>query len=66
LLASFQALIQQGHTVLVIEHNVDVLRSADWIIDLGPEAGSGGGSLVYAGEPAGLKKVKASVTGRYL
>lgn len=66
LLASFQALIQQGHTVLVIEHNVDVLRSADWIIDLGPEAGSGGGSLVYAGEPAGLKKVKTSITGRYL
>jgi excinuclease ABC subunit A len=66
LLASFQALITQGHTVLVIEHNMDVLRSADWIIDLGPEAGDGGGSLVYAGVPAGLSKVKASITGKYM
>jgi excinuclease ABC subunit A len=66
LLASFQALITQGHTVLVIEHNMDVLRSADWIIDLGPEAGDGGGSLVYAGVPAGLSTVKASITGKYM
>jgi excinuclease ABC subunit A len=66
LLASFNALIEQGHSILVIEHNTDVIRSADWVIDLGPEAGDGGGRLVYAGVPAGLKKVKESHTGRFL
>jgi len=65
LLASFHALIDQGHSVLVIEHNLDVIRCADWVIDLGPEAGDGGGELVYAGVPAGLKKEKKSFTGRY-
>jgi len=66
LLASFNALIDQGHSILVVEHNTDVIRSADWIIDLGPEAGDGGGNLVYAGVPAGLKKVKESYTGKFL
>ncbi len=66
LLASFNALIEQGHSIIVIEHNTDVLKSADWIIDLGPEAGDGGGNVVYAGVPAGLKKVKESYTGKYL
>lgn len=66
LLASFHALIDQGHSVLVIEHNMDVIRCADWVIDLGPEAGDGGGELVYAGVPAGLKKEKKSFTGQYL
>ncbi|HNL64184.1 MAG TPA: excinuclease ABC subunit A, partial [Ferruginibacter sp.] len=66
LLTSFNALIEQGHSILVIEHNMDVIRSADWILDLGPEAGSGGGSLVYAGKPGGLKAVKSSQTGLYL
>jgi excinuclease ABC subunit A len=66
LLASMQALIDQGHSVLIIEHNTDVIKSADWVIDLGPEAGDGGGTLVYAGVPAGLKKVKQSYTGRFL
>ena len=66
LLASFNALIDQGHSILVIEHNTDVIRSADWIVDLGPEAGDGGGSLVYAGVPQGLKKVKGSYTGKFL
>ncbi|MDR3715224.1 MAG: excinuclease ABC subunit UvrA [Puia sp.] len=66
LLASFNALIDQGHSIIVIEHNTDVIRSADWVIDLGPEAGDGGGNLVYAGVPAGLKKVKESYTGRYV
>jgi len=66
LLASFNALIDQGHTVLVIEHNMDVIRSADWVIDLGPEGGAGGGKLLYAGLPEGLKKVKESYTGKYL
>ena len=62
LLASFNALIEQGHSVLVIEHNTDVIKSADWVIDLGPEAGDGGGELVFAGKPADLKKSKASQT----
>jgi excinuclease ABC subunit A len=66
LLASFNALIEQGHSILVIEHNTDVIRSADWVIDLGPEAGDGGGSLVYAGVPPGLKKIKESYTGKFL
>jgi excinuclease ABC subunit A len=66
LLASFNALIEQGHSILVIEHNTDVIKSADWVIDLGPEAGDGGGNLVYAGVPAGLKKIKESYTGKFL
>jgi excinuclease ABC subunit A len=66
LLTSFNALIEQGHSILVIEHNTDVIRSADWVIDLGPEAGDGGGSLVYAGIPTGLKKIKESYTGKFL
>jgi excinuclease ABC subunit A len=66
LLTSFNALIEQGHSILVIEHNTDVVKSADWVIDLGPEAGDGGGNLVYAGVPSGLKKVKESWTGRYI
>jgi excinuclease ABC subunit A len=66
LLASFNALIEQGHSILVIEHNTDVIKSADWVIDLGPEAGDGGGELVYAGTPKGLKKIKESYTGKFL
>ncbi len=66
LLTSFNALIEQGHSLIVIEHNTDVIKSADWVIDLGPEAGDGGGTLVYAGLPAGLKKIKESRTGQFL
>ena len=66
LLASFNALIEQGHSLIVIEHNTDVIKSADWIIDLGPEAGDGGGTLVYAGVPKGLSKIQKSYTGKYL
>lgn len=66
LLASFNALIEQGHSLIVIEHNTDVIKSADWIIDLGPEAGDAGGSIVYTGVPSGIKKVKESYTGKYL
>jgi excinuclease ABC subunit A len=65
-LGSFQALIAQGHSILVIEHNTDVIKSADWVIDLGPEAGDGGGTIIYAGVPEGLKTVKQSYTARYL
>ncbi len=66
LLTSFNALIEQGHSLIVIEHNTDVLKCADWIIDLGPEAGDAGGDLVYAGTPLGLKKNKKSITAPYI
>jgi excinuclease ABC subunit A len=66
LLASFHALIEQGHSILVIEHNTDVIKSADWLIDLGPEAGDMGGKLVYAGVPSGIATVKESYTGTFL
>lgn len=66
LLSSFNALIDQGHSILVIEHNTDVIRSADWVIDLGPEAGDKGGYLVYAGPPVGLKSIKESYTGKFM
>ena len=66
LLTSFNALVEQGHSILVIEHNTDVIKSADWVIDLGPEAGDAGGHLVYAGIPAGLVKCNESYTGKFL
>lgn len=66
LLASFHALINQGHSIIVIEHNTDVLKCADWIIDLGPEAGADGGQLVFSGVPSKLKNVAKSQTGRFL
>ena len=66
LLTSFNALIEQGHSILVIEHNAEIIRSADWVIDLGPEAGEGGGELVYAGKPLGLKSIDKSYTGKFL
>jgi excinuclease ABC subunit A len=65
LLTSFNALIEQGHSILVIEHNMDIIRSADWVIDLGPEAGDAGGDVVFAGKPAEIKKCKESRTGKY-
>lgn len=66
LLAAFNALINQGHSIIVIEHNVDVIKSADWIIDMGPEAGNKGGNIVYAGTPVSIKKNKESVTAKFL
>lgn len=66
LLASFNALIDQGHSVIVIEHNIDIIKSADWVIELGPEAGDEGGQLVYAGVPSGLAKCVESRTHPYL
>lgn len=66
LLASFNALIEQGHSLIVIEHNTDVIKNADWVIDLGPNAGADGGNLVFAGLPTELKKVKESYTGKFL
>jgi len=66
LLASFNALVEQGHSILVIEHNTDVIKSCDWVIDLGPEAGDMGGNLVFAGKPQDMKKIKESYTGKFL
>lgn len=66
LLGSFNALIEQGHSIIVIEHNTDVIKSADWVIDLGPEAGMDGGHLVFAGKPSDLAKHTESRTGKYL
>jgi excinuclease ABC subunit A len=65
LLKSFHALIEKGHSIIVIEHNTDIIKRADWLIDLGPEAGDGGGGLVYEGVPTGLSKAKNSQTGRF-
>lgn len=59
-------LVDNGNTVLVIEHNLDVIRQADWIIDMGPEGGDGGGKVVAEGTPRDITKVKESYTGRYL
>jgi excinuclease ABC subunit A len=66
LLTSFNALIEQGHSILVIEHNTDVIRSADWLIDLGPEAGEDGGEIIFAGKPSDILKNKVSHTARYI
>jgi excinuclease ABC subunit A len=66
LLASFDALINQGNSIIVIEHNMDVIKCADWVVDLGPEAGDKGGNLVFEGTPEELIKVKESYTGKYL
>lgn len=66
LLKSFDVLLSKGHSIVVVEHNLDVIRAADWVIDLGPEAGDGGGNLVFAGTPEQLKDCKESYTAGYL
>ncbi len=66
LLASLNALIAKGHTIIIIEHNMDVIRSADWIVDLGPEGGAEGGRVVFEGTPTDLMKCGESYTGQYL
>ncbi|HEY7497410.1 MAG TPA: excinuclease ABC subunit UvrA [Vicinamibacterales bacterium] len=66
LLAACKKLIQAGHSLLVIEHNLDVIKTADWVIDLGPEGGEEGGRLIAAGTPEQLAQIEASHTGRYL
>ena len=66
LLKSFDALLAKGHTIVVVEHNLEVIRSADWIIDLGPEAGDAGGNLVFAGKPEDLAGCADSHTATYL
>ena len=66
LLASFDALIDKGHSIIVIEHNLDLIKCADWVIDLGPEGGENGGQILAIGTPEDIVKNKASVTGKYL
>lgn len=66
LIALLQRLVDQGNTVLVIEHNLDIIKNADYIIDMGPEGGEGGGKIIATGTPEEIVKVKASHTGRYL
>jgi excinuclease ABC subunit A len=66
LLDALNALVENGHTVLIVEHNLEVIKSADWLIDLGPTGGMEGGHLLYQGKPEGIVKVKKSFTAQYL
>jgi len=66
LLGVLHRLRDHGNTIIVIEHNLDVIKTADWIIDLGPEGGSAGGRIVAEGTPESVTKVRKSYTGRYL
>ena len=66
LLDVIQSLRKQGNTIVIIEHNLDVIKTADWIIDMGPEGGAGGGTILATGAPEDIVKVKASYTGKYL
>ena len=66
LLMVLQSLADKGNTVIVIEHNLDVIKSADWIIDMGPEGGAGGGTVVAEGTPEDVATVEESFTGQYL
>ena len=66
LLFALDSLVEKGHTVLVIEHNMDVLKNADWLIDLGPGGGKHGGELLYEGPPEGILTLKNSHTAFYL
>jgi excinuclease ABC subunit A len=61
-----QSLVDSGHTVLVIEHNLDLIAEADWIIDLGPEGGEAGGQIVTQGTPEQVARIKKSYTGHFL
>ena len=66
LLKAFNALIANGHTIVIVEHNMDVIKCADWVIDLGPEAGSTGGEVIFEGTPEDLEQCTESHTGRFL
>ena len=63
---SFNALIDKGHSIVVIEHNLDVIKCADWVIDLGPEGGDGGGQIIAEGTPNEICKNRNSYTGKFL
>jgi excinuclease ABC subunit A len=66
LILAINALIDAGHSVLVIEHNMDVIKCADWVIDLGPEGGQNGGHILFAGTPEGLVQQQDNATSRFL
>jgi len=66
LIVVLRRLVHSGNTVIVIEHNLDVIRASDWIIDLGPEGGDRGGRIIFTGSPEDLIKIKGSYTGKYL
>ena len=66
LLSAFEALVKKGHTLVVIEHNIEVIKTADWVIDLGPEGGEKGGELLFTGTPEELANCSKSYTGKYL
>ena len=66
LMDAFNSLVENGHTVLIVEHNMEVIRAADWVIDLGPGGGKGGGNLIFEGRPEELKKIEGSYTGQFL
>jgi excinuclease UvrABC ATPase subunit len=66
LLAIMDRLVDGGNSVIVIEHNLDVVKNADWVIDLGPEGGDRGGTVVFQGTPAQLLSARGSLTGEYL
>jgi len=66
LLSAFDALLKRGHTVIIVEHNMDVIKCADYVIDLGPEGGKNGGHLVACGTPEDIIKCESSYTGQYL
>ena len=66
LITSFNALIERGHSVIIIEHNLEIIKCADWIIDLGPEGGEKGGNIIFEGVPEDIVKIKNSYTGKYL
>lgn len=66
LLVSLQSLVERGNTILMIEHNLDVIKCADYIVDLGPEGGAGGGQVLVTGSPEHVADCEASFTGRYL
>ena len=66
LLNSFYALIEKGHSIVCIEHNLDVIKCADWVIDLGPEGGNKGGDIVFTGTPEEIVNCKKSITGQFL
>jgi len=61
-----QRLVDRGNTIVVIEHNLDVIKTADWVIDLGPEGGDNGGKIVAVGTPENISKKQGSATGEYL
>ena len=66
LLSAFDFLISKGHTIIVVEHNIDVIKAADWVIDLGPDAGDNGGQVVFEGTPEELAEKGKTYTAEYL